>query len=64
MTKTELILENWVVPQLHLPAEGHTGLTRYLNRIDAVYARQEDVEVLQLSVQRHTKEIREIRAAR
>lgn len=63
MTKTEIILENRVVPQLHLLAEGHTGLTEHLTRMDAAYARQEDVEVLQLAVQRHTKEIREIRAA-
>lgn len=63
VTKTEVLLENRVLPQLQLLAEGHTALSERLDQLDEKFAKKEDVEVLQLAVRRHTEEIQEIKAA-
>ena len=63
VTKTEVLLENRVLPQLQLLAEGHTALADRLDQMDERYAKKEDVEVLRLSVQHHTEEIRTIKEA-
>ncbi len=63
VTKTEVLVENCVLPQLKLLAEGHTALSERLDQMDEKYASKEDVEILQMVVRRHTEEIREIKAA-
>lgn len=63
VTKTEVLLENRVLPQLQLLAEGHTALADRLDQMDERYAKKEDVEVLRLAVQHHTEEIRTIKEA-
>ena len=63
VTKTEVLLENRVLPQLQLLVEGHTALAERLDQMDERYAKKEDVEVLQLAVQHHTEEIRTIKEA-
>lgn len=63
MTRTEVMIENRVLPQLQLLAEGHEVLLKRFEEMPDLDAMAEDIEMLKDVARLHTQQIAEIRSA-
>ena len=62
-TKTELMIENTVIPQIHLLAEGHAIIQDQIKHLSVIDAMQDDIATLKTAVKFLSHELDELRKA-
>lgn len=55
--------ENTVIPQIQLPAEGHTMISDQIKRLSVIDAMQMDIDTLKAAVGFLSNEVKELRKA-